>query len=369
MKITCFQKDLMMGINTALKAIPVRTTLPILECILIKAENGEIKLTSNNMEMAIETKVEGAIEKDGYIALDAKLLSDIVRKLPDSPVKLETYNDNSALIECEKSKFMIAGKKGDDFVLLPGIDSDNVMKISEFSLKEIIRQTIFSISDNDSNQLLKGELFQIKDDQFTVASLDGHRISMRTITLQDKYNDERVVVPGKTLSEITKILSGEKEKNVNIYFAPQSIMFELENTKIVSRLIDGEYYRLERMISSDYDTKIIINKKEFQDCLERAALFDREGDRKPVILDIENSDLNIRIESIIGNMNENIDIKKEGEDLVICFNPRYLLDALRVIDEEEITVYMTNSKAPGTIMNDGYVYLIVPINYNVGSRS
>ncbi len=368
MKITCSQKDLMQGITISLKAVPVRTTLPILECILIKAYGDTITLLSNNMEMGIETKIKGTVEKEGYIALDAKFFSDIVRKLPDSLINIESFNDNSVLIECERSKAMLAGKKGDDFIDLPDIDTDNVIKISEFSLKEIIRQTIFSISDNDSNQLLKGELFQIENDELTVASLDGHRVSKRTISLSEKYDPVRVIVPGKTLSEVIKILSGEADDNVNIYFENQNVMFEFQDTRVTSRLIDGEYYRLERLISNDYETKITVNKKEFQDCLERAALFDREGDRKPVILDISGNELNMRIESIIGNMNENIEIEKEGDDIVICFNPRYLLDALKAIEDENISFYMTNSKAPGIIRNDNYVYLIVPINYNTGAK-
>ncbi len=161
MKIRCEKSALLAGVNTVAKAVPSRTTMPILECILIDATNDHIQLTANDMDMGIETTIDGDIIEKGMIALEARLFSEIVRKLPDNEVTIETDVNNKALIKCEKAKFYIVGKNGEDFVALPDIVKDHYISISQFSLKEIIRQTIFSTADNDSNQMMSGELMEI----------------------------------------------------------------------------------------------------------------------------------------------------------------------------------------------------------------
>ena len=244
-----------------------------------------------------------------------------------------------------------------------------MITISQFTLKEIIRQTIFSIADNDSNKLMTGELFQIQDNMLKVVSLDGHRISIRKTELEENYQSRKVVVPGKTLIEVSKILSGEAESKVNISFTSNHIVFEFDNTVVVSRLIEGEYFRIDQMLSSDYETKVKINKKEFLNCIDRATLLVKEGDKKPIIINILDDVMELKIKSQIGSMNDEILISKEGRDLLIGFNPKFLIDALRVIDDEEVTLYLMNPKAPCFIKDDkeNYIYLILPVNFNAGA--
>ena len=368
MKIICSKSELLRGVNTVLKAVPAKTTMPILECILIDTTDGEIKLTANDMELGIETKIKGDILAKGKIALDAKLFSEIVRKLPDSEVSIQTDDAFRALIKCEKAKFNIAGKSGDDFSYLPEIEKNQMVVLSQFSLKEIIRQTIFSIADNENNRLMTGELFEINGNEMKVVSLDGHRISIRKIELKKEYNHIKVVVPGKTLNEVSKILSGGIDDDVCMFFTGRHIVFEFDDTIVVSRLIEGEYFRIEQMLSSDYETKISINKKELQSCIERASLLVKEGDKKPIIMNIMEDAMELKINSFIGSMNEDIDIIKTGRDLMIGFNPKFILDALRVIDDENIDIYMINPKAPCFIRDEEqkYIYLILPVNFNPG---
>lgn len=368
MKIICSKSELLRGVNTVLKAVPAKTTMPILECILIDTTDGEIKLTANDMELGIETKIKGDILDKGKIALDAKLFSEIVRKLPDSEVSIQTDDAFRALIKCEKAKFNIAGKSGDDFSYLPEIEKNQMVVLSQFSLKEIIRQTIFSIADNENNRLMTGELFEINGNEMKVVSLDGHRISIRKIELKKEYNHIKVVVPGKTLNEVSKILSGGIDDDVCMFFTGRHIVFEFDDTIVVSRLIEGEYFRIEQMLSSDYETKISINKKELQSCIERASLLVKEGDKKPIIMNIMEDSMELKINSFIGSMNEDIDIIKTGRDLMIGFNPKFILDALRVIDDENIDIYMINPKAPCFIRDEEqkYIYLILPVNFNPG---
>lgn len=366
MKIICSKSSLLKSVSIALKAVPSKTTMPILECILMDATTNQIKFTTNDMELGIETIVEGTIEEKGKVALDAKIFYEIIRRLPDNDITIKTDDKYAATITCEKAKFNIPGKSGEDFAYLPMIEKDEPLTISQYTLKEMIRQTIFSIAVNENNKLMTGELFEIKNNCLKVVSLDGHRIAIRKMPLKKDYSDRKVVVPGKTLSEVSKILSGEVDDQVSIYFTKNHILFEFDQTMVVSRLIEGEYFRIDQMLSSDYETKLKINKKEFLDCIDRATLLVREVDKKPIIINITDDDMELRIDSAMGSMNEEIDIEKEGKDIMIGFNPKFLIDALRVIDDETVTIYLVNPKAPCFIRDDeeNYTYLILPVNIN-----
>lgn len=370
MKLIVSKSNLLHGVNIVSKAVPTRTTMAILECILIDASANEIKLTANDMELGIETKIEGEIVERGVIALDAKIFAEIVRKLPDNDVVIETDASFKTTITCEKAKFNIVGKSGDDFSYIPYIERNECIAMSQFTLKEVIRQTIFSIADNDNNKLMTGELFEIEENKLKVVSLDGHRISIRNIELKNNYEHKKVVVPGKTLQEVSKILPGTSDEEVNIYLADNHIVFEFDKTTVVSRLIEGEYFRIEQMLSSDYETKIKINKKELLSCIDRATLLVKEGDKKPIIMNITDGNMELKINSFIGSMNEDIDITKEGKDIMIGFNPKFFIDALRVIDEEEVILYMVNPKAPCFIKDDEgkFIYLILPVNFNAAAN-
>ena len=366
MKIICTKSNLAKGVSIVSKAVPSKTTMPILECILIDASTDVIKLTANDMELGIETSIEGEISERGILAINARIFSEIVRKLPDSEIVIESENDSQAIITCEKAKFNIAAQSGEDFSYLPAVEKNDFITVSEFTLKEVIRQTIFSIADSDTNKMMTGELFEIDDNILKVVSLDGHRISIRKIELKDSYSPKKVIVPGKTLQEISKIIGGEAESDVDISFTRNHIVFEFDRTVVVSRLIEGEYFKIDQMLSSDYETKVKINKRELLDCIDRATLLIKEGDKKPIIIDIRDDSMELKIKSQAGSMDEVILCSKEGRDLLIGFNPKFLIDALRVIDDEEVDLYFMNAKAPCFIKDDvqSYIYLILPVNFN-----
>lgn len=367
-----FQKDAIVnGISIVMKAVPSKTTMSILECILIDASGSEIKLTGNDMELGIETKIEGTILEHGKIALDAKLFSEITRRLSsqNASITIESDEKFNTTISCENSVFKIQGRDGEEFAYLPYIERDQYICLSQFTLKEVIQQTIFSISPNDSNKMMAGELFEINENMLKVVSLDGHRISIRNVALRDSYESTKVIVPGKTLSEVSKILSGDNEKDVLIYFSSNNILFEFDNTVVVSRLIEGEYFRINQMLSSDYETRVTVNKKDFLDCIERATILIRENDKKPLVLNITDENMQLKLNSSYGSMNAELLIRKTGKDIMIAFNPKFLIDALRAIDDEEISMYMMNPKSPCFIKDDEehYIYLILPVNFNAAS--
>jgi len=212
---------------------------------------------------------------------------------------------------------------------------------------------------------MTGELFEINNDTLRVCSLDGHRISIRKVDLKNKYPNRKVVIPGKTLNEISKILPGDTENDVTIFFTGKHVVFEFDNTMVVSRLIEGEYFKIDQMLSSDFETKISINKRQLYNCIDRATLLIREGDKKPIIININDENMDLKISSTIGSMDDEIEVEKQGKDLMIGFNPKFLIDALRVIDDEEIDIYFVNPKAPCFIRDkeEKYIYLILPVNF------
>ncbi|TCT12239.1 DNA polymerase-3 subunit beta [Natranaerovirga pectinivora] len=364
MKIICQKADLLNGVNTVLKAVPTRTTLPILECILLDATTESFKLISNDLELGIESTVNAEIIKKGQIALDAKMFSEIVKKLPSSNVEISVDENFKTTIICEKSKFNISGQSGEEFLKLPKIEKDNYIKLSQPCFKEMIHQTIFSIAIEEVRPVLTGELIEINDNHFNIVSVDGHRVSIRYSKLENNTNNINVVVPGKTLNEISKILSSEEDKEVYIYFTDKHILFELNESIVVSRLLEGEFPKYEQIFSKDYETKVTINRKEFFNSIERAALISKDGKKTPIKINITDTNLIITSNTDLGTSYEEVNIIKEGKSLDIAFNPRFLIEALRVIEDEEISIQFTNPLSPciiNQIDGNDYKYLILPI--------
>lgn len=367
MNIICNKSKLLEGINIALKAISGKSTMAILECLVLEIKENTIKLIANDLEIGIETIIEGQILNEGSVAINAKVFYEIVRKLPSDEVSISVDENYIMNISGGKAKFNISAKSTEEFPFLPTILKNHNIRISQFTLKEIIRQTVFSISDNENTKVMTGELFEIRGNQLKVVSLDGHRISIRKVELKENYDDVSVIIPGKTLIEISKILNGGIEDEVNLFFTDKHALFEFDKTIVLSRLIEGEYYKIDKMLSSDYETKLTVSKKEMLDCIDRTTLLIKESEKKPVIIDIKDESMGFAMHSAIGSMDEEISAVKEGKDILIGFNPRFLIDALRVIDDEEITIYMINPKAPCFIKNkeESYIYLILPVNFNV----
>ncbi len=367
MRIKCMKSTLISGLNTVAKAVSTKTTMPILECILLSAEGGKLLLTANNMELGIETEIDATILEEGKVALEAKLLTDIIRSLPDSEIDLETSSDIRVDIKCEKSRFTVPCRNGDEFTYLPVIEKEKSIEISQLTLKDIIRQTIFSVSDNENSKMMTGESFEVVDNQLIVVSLDGHRISRRKIDLRGDNPSISCVVPGKTLVELSKIISGGAEDLVDIYFSDQHILFEYDKTRVVSRLIDGEYYKIATMMTMGYDLKIKANKRDLMGIISRAGLLIQETDKKPIVVNVKNdNNLYVRLDTNLGSMKEEMEIEKEGGEIIIGLNPKFMLDVLRVIDEDTVELYMTDSKNPCIIKDEkeSYVYIILPITIN-----
>ena len=365
MKVICSKDSLLRAITSVSRAVPVRSTMDILKCILLQAEDDELKLTANDTALGIETRIDANVAEPGSVAIDAGLFASIVRKLPDSDVLIESDPSEAIDIRCENASFHLSGRGTDDFIYLPTIDTRVSAEVSQFMIREMIGQVIFSAADSETNAAMSGVYVEITGDHIRMTTLDGHRISIRVNELRDRCEEVNAIVPAKTLSDLQKIISGDADKDMRISFAKNHIMFEYDRTRMVSRVIDGDYFDVKTMLRDSHETHVRINKKDLLNCLDRSTLLVNESDKKPVIMNITAEEVNIRLKSAIGSMDETIPIEKEGKDIKIAFNPKLLLDALRVIDDEEIDVYMVKYNYPCVIRDEegSYIYVVLPVNF------
>ena len=363
-----FQKtQLVNALSIVMKAVSTKTASVILESILINATDNRVVLDATDTELSIQTEVDAVIVKAGGVVLNAKLFSEIVRKFDstESLIELDVDNDFKTTIKCEQAVFNIMGIDPVEFIPMPKIDRDAFISLSQFSLKEVIRQTEFSTAISDINRMMGGELIDVKNNVAKFVTLDGHRMSIRNIELMGEYEDQKCVVPIKSLQEVMRIIDSDTQKNVNIYFSKDHILFEFDKTLVLSRILDGEFFRIESMLSNDYDTKVNVSRLKLQNAIEQSMILIRENEHKPMILDIENGMLKLSVNSSLGFMDAKVNIEKSGSDLKIAFNPKFLVDALKVIDDDFVNIYFTNAKSPCFIRDDKntYTYLILPVNF------
>jgi DNA polymerase-3 subunit beta len=363
MKIACSKENLLEGINIVQKAVPSKSPLPVLEGILLEA-NDVFKMTGNDLEMGIECYVDAYISRPGSIVVNSKMFGEIVRRLPNSEVFIECKENETVVIDCESSHFEIKGLSPTGFPALATIEKENNLRISQNVIKDMIRQTLFAVSTDENRPILTGTLIECKDNSITFVSIDGYRLAMRRSPSNCVSEERSVVVPGKTLNEISKIIQNVDDE-MDIYSTSSQIMFDLGNCKIVSRLIEGEFLNYNSIIPKEHETKITIDTKEFLSCLERASLVITSDERRyPVNFDISNDRMVITTNTDVGNAREEIKLEMEGSDVDIAFNPRYFIEALKVIDDETVDVYFTTEIGPSTIKpvdRDDFAYLVLPI--------
>lgn len=365
MKIICSKENLLDGINIVQKAVSTKTTLPILEGILIEAVD-KIKMTGNDLEIGIECYVDADVKSEGSIVLNSKMFGDIVRRLPDSEVLIEVKDNNSVVIECENSLFEIRGIPAEGFPALPSIEKAEGIKISKKVLKDMIKQTIFAVSVDENRPILTGSLFEYKAGKLTIVSIDGYRLAMRCYGSESELGGaaRSLVIPGKTLNEISKIIQ-PLDEDICIYAAGNQILFDIGNCIMTSRLLEGEYLNYMGIIPNEHETKITVNTKDLLACFERASLVITNEERKyPVKLDISDDMIVITANTEAGNGREEIRVEMEGKKLDISFNHKYFIEALRAIENEMVNILFTTNIGPCTIkplQENDFAYLILPI--------
>jgi len=368
MKFICEKSNLLKALNSVVRGVSSKTTMPILEGILIQTNDNEVKLTTYDLELGIEYVINCDVVEQGNTVVLASVFSEIIRRLPDTEITITVDNNDLLIIECEGSLYKLATMKGEEFPELPKIDEENSIELEQNTLKDMIRKTIFAVSTESHRPIFTGCLFEIKNNKINVVAVDGYRLAWKSKVLEENVNDFKVVIPGKTLNEVNKIISDSFEK-IKISVAKNQALFEMENCKIVTRLLEGEFLEYEKVIPKTWETRIRCNKKEIQECFERVSLISMssiEKERKyPVKVSVEIGKVVISCKNQAGDAKEEIFLNTEGKNMEIGFNPKYFLDALKAIEDEEVFVEFGSSLSPSIIKSveetEDYVYMILPI--------
>lgn len=362
MKFRCEKSKLQEAISIAQKAVTGKSSMPVLEGIYIEVGNNEITLIGTDTDLSIETKIEGIVEERGKIVVDSKLFGEIIRKLPNDEVEIATMENNSIEINCQKSTFNLLHMNADEYPSLPQIDENKVFPISQNILKNMIRGTIFAIAQDETRPILTGVLFEIKGSNLNMVALDGYRLALRREFLETDH-DVSAVIPGKTLNEVSKILEDSSEV-ANITFTTNHILFNLGKTKIVSRLLEGEFIKYGSIIPNEYNLSITAKRSEMLNCIERASLMAKEGNTNLIKLNIQEDNLVITSNSQLGKVREELNIILQGQPLQIAFNSKYLIDMFKIMEEEEVVMEFSSSVSPCIVKNkntDNCTYLVLPV--------
>ncbi|MCL2664201.1 MAG: DNA polymerase III subunit beta [Defluviitaleaceae bacterium] len=362
MRCICEKEKLINALTLVGKTVSTRTTLPILECVLINAENGQVKLTANDLEMCVETApFEAEVPEDGSLAVEAKIFNDIVRKMPGDVVEIKTDKNNFVTFESGRARLnKIPGINGEEFPSLPDFEKNAGCTLKAKVLREMIKQTIFSVANDETKPILTGELLEQKDGMLHVVAIDGHRISYRRQELEGE--DMKIVVPAKSLNELCRILPAGDE-DVTFYFTDKRILFELPGFTFVSRLLEGDFLRYEQIFSEDFSTIVTVSRMDLLMSIDRACLIAREVKKEPVKFSIGDF-IEITSRSASGETYDELLADIDGKPLEISFNPKYLTEALRAVDDEKVTLKFTTKFNPCIIKgyeNDAYKYLILPL--------
>ncbi|MCF0136669.1 MAG: DNA polymerase III subunit beta [Lachnospiraceae bacterium] len=365
MNIVCNRNDLLKAVGTVSKAVSVRTTMPILEDILLDGSGDTLTLLGNDLEMGIQTSIEAVVRTEGSVAVNARMFGEIIRRLPDEDVKIETTNEGQMSIECARSKFTMGTLSGKDFPRLPEIKKEQEIMINQAVLRDMISNTIFSIApENSGRPVLTGELFDVRDGNLYIVAVDGFRISMKKTPVISS-NNFKVTIPGKALSEICKILDSEEESVATMVFTGKHAMFNINRTVVLTRLLEGNFLDYERNLSMDFKTKISVSRKDLLDSVDRAALISRESKNSPIRLEIDENKMVITSNAETGTAREEVEVDmKEGEPLNIAFNPKYYMDALKAISDDTIIINFSSALTPCIIEGEeggDYKYFILPI--------
>ena len=368
MKLICEKDNILKALNSVTKAVASKTTMPILEGILIQTNDNEVKFTTYDLEIGIEYVTNCEVKEQGATVVNAIMFSEIIRRLPDAEIKITLDEKNLLVIECEGSLYKLATMNPEEFPELPQISIENSIEMEQNSLKDMIRKTIFAVSTEENRPIFTGCLFEIKNNKLNVVAVDGFRLAWKSKFLQNKINDFSAVIPGRTLNEINKIILDSYD-TIKIGVAKNQALFEMENCKIVTRLLDGEFLNYSSVIPENWETRIRVDRSSLQNCFERISLISSSSIEKekkyPVKVNVDIGKVTISCTNQTGDAKEEMYVTTEGKNLEAGFNPKYFLDALRAIDDQEVFVDFGSSISPCIIrpVEEGgdYIYMVLPI--------
>lgn len=364
MKFLCSRNILNETLNIVSKAVSTHSSMAVLEGILIKASNGKIELTANDLEIGIESSFEADVKEEGQVVINAKMFMNIIKNLSSDSVSIETGEKFLTTIKSGNAKFEIMGLNPSEFPELPIINYDYSVSISKDILKDMISKTVFAVYKKEDRPILRGCLFEIDKNEIKMVALDGYRLAFRKCNVEEECEKRKFIIPEKALSELSKLLKDEDEKIV-INAGAKHAVFADENYRLVTRLIEGEYMNYEALIKSDFPCNIECPVSELMNSVYRASLIVINDITKcPVKIHIGGDNINVSCETSVGLVDDNIEVKTGDENITMGFNSTFILEALRACDEDKVILKLKGSKEPLIITpteGDDFVYLVLPV--------
>ncbi len=363
MKFTCNQRTLSLALNTVSKAVNPRTTIPLLKGILIQAKGEQITLTSSNLDLSIEKRMDAMVEEEGSIVVSAKLFIDIIKKLPAGEIQF-TLEEEKLIISNGISLVTIMGQSAEEFPVIGSLE--NITRQITFNreeLKEMIGKTGFSASIDESQGIIVGVLLEMEQNSMNMVALDGFRVAIARKEMALDFQ-ENIIIAAKIIQEMNKILNEEMEETITLTIGEKKAVMILENTKMTMRLMSGEFIKYKDILPKESKIKLTIDRVELLESIERASLLAKEGKNNLIKCTIEENEFIIESQSEEGEIKERIPCQKQGENLCIGFNSKYVMDALRVIEDDFISLWMETGISPCLIRpleGNEYEYLILPV--------
>lgn len=363
MKFVCKQSELNEALINVARAVPQKSPLSALENVKLYLNKDVLELTGYDLELGIQTVVDAVSEDVGEFIINSKLFSEIIRKMPSENIEIEVSSDLVTTIRGENAEYKIAALPADDYPSIPDRETGESFELLQSMLKNMIDQTIFAVSVNDSKPILMGELFDIMDHRFNLAAIDGFRLAVRSeqIDTEDHFN---FVVKAKTLSEISKLLKDDGEDKVSLHVSKKHITFEVGKYTVISRLLEGEFHNYKGSIPSNHNTEIILNTRDLISSLERCMLLINDKTKAPVRCIFKDGTVKISCYTTLGKLNDEFTADISGPTVEIGFNCRYLLEALKAAESDKVRLQLNGGLSPMKIVplqGDAYVFLVLPM--------
>ncbi|MCL1828401.1 MAG: DNA polymerase III subunit beta [Oscillospiraceae bacterium] len=368
MKFVCDKNLLLSAVTTASRAASVRSPIPALEGLLIEA-NTKVKITGYNLKEGIFTDFEAEVQKPGSVVINARLFSEIIRSLPEETVTLSSDENSLATVTCGNSNFRISGTDAADYPEIPPVNPEKTISLKQSTLKNMINQTIFAVSENESRPIYTGSLFEVSEGQLTIVSVDGYRLAMRKEQLDDAAEEGIFIVPGNALSDAEKICQNNDDP-IKIAVSDKNISFIAGNTVLISRRLEGEFLNYKKSIPATFGISLVVNADNFTRVIERVSLIIDDKVKNPLKFLFGKNEIFINCETARGRAEDICAAEGNGNDLEIGFNNRYLLDALKAAPSEKIILKLNTGSSPCVLTpeneNDSFLYMILPVRLKAG---
>ena len=362
MKFTVNKSDITEAVGNIQRAVSTKTSIPALEGILLGVDENGLELCAYDLELGITTVIPAFVTEPGKAVLSAKLFSDIVRRTPAETITVTVDEKNMATLESGYSRFSIIGIPAEEFPELPKLSDSTQFSLAGSLLKSMIRQTLFAIAESDAKPIHQGSLFNMEKGVLDVVSVDGYRLAKRSEPIQFE-EDLSFVVPGKTLSEILKLIK-DSDDPVEISAGRRHILFKIDNYTVISSLLEGEFLNYKAAIPPDSQTEVVLKTREAIDSVERVSLLITDRLKSPVRCLFSDNELKLNCTTSMGRASDQLDVEMTGQSVEIGFNNRYLLEALRNTECDEVKVQLGGPLSPMKVVpkdGDSSLFLVLPV--------